>query len=133
MNFEECVESIHEGSVVTFKEYVYDRHERKRLSLSIEDGIVQEIFPANTTLSRETLEKYYGEELDDIDYLQLSNMNCTRVVISLGLNQFSEMNVKIIILNKDFYNTGLQEVEITNEIDPRNLVEPNYLLSQGGW
>ena len=133
MTFEDKVASIREGSVVTYKEYTLDRHERKKETLSITDGVIQTVFNANETLDRDTLIQYYGEGLDDIDYLQLATMNCPRIVIGLGLNQNNELDVKIIVLNKDFYNLGLQEIEVTNELDPRNLVEPNYVLSQGGW
>lgn len=133
MTFEECIQSLHEGSVISFKEYTYDRHERKKLALSIEDGVVQRVFPANETLSRDVLEQYYGNELEDVDYLQLATMSCPRVVVELGINENNEMNVKILVLNKDFYNMGLQELTITNELEPQNLVEPNYLMMQGGW
>lgn len=133
MTFEDKVASIHAGSVVTYREYTLDRHERKKETLSIIDGVVQTVFNANETLDRETLIQYYGEGFDDIDYLQLATMNCPRIVIGLGLNQNNELDVKIIVLNKDFYNLGLQEIEVTNELDPHNLVEPNYVLSQGGW
>lgn len=133
MTFKECVESIHEGSVISFNEYTYDRHERKKLSLSIKDAVVAAVFPANKTLPRETLIQYYGEELEDLEYLQLATMNCPRVVVNLGLNENQEMNVKVLVLNQDFYDIGLQEITITNEIDPSNLTEPNYLMMQGGW
>ena len=133
MTFEECIQSLHEGSVISFKEYTYDRHERKKLALSIEDGVVQGVFPANETLSRDVLEQYYGNELEDVDYLQLATMSCPRVVVGLGINENNEMNVKILVLNKDFYNMGLQELTITNELEPQNLVEPSYLIMQGGW
>lgn len=132
MNFEECMQSLHEGSVVNFREYTLDRHERKKLTLSIEGGVVQAVFPANQQLSRETLEQYYGVELDEVDYLQLSQMNCPRVVVGLGLNQKGELNIKILVLNKDFYNMGLQEIAVTNELN-LDESEPNYLQAQRGW
>lgn len=131
MNFEECIQNIHEGSVIDFQEYVLNRHEKKQLTLSIKDGVVQTVFPANERLSRDILEKYYGTELSNTDYLQLSLMNCPRIVVSLGLNSRNELDVKVLILNKDFYNMGLQKIDITNELPVGN--EPNYLLSQGGW
>lgn len=131
MNFEECVQALREGSVITFKEYILDRHERKQLTIEINDGVVQTVFPANERLSRETLNQYYGTELSDVDYLQLSQMNCPRIVVGLGLNQNNELNIKILVLNKDFYNTGLQEIAITNELSSAN--EPNYLQSQRLW
>lgn len=133
MTFEEVIASIHQGSVITYREYTLDRHERKKETLSITDGIVQTVFNAGEHLNRETLTQYYGEGLEDIEYLQLSTMNCPRVVVGLGLNENNELDVKIIVLNKDFYNLGLQEIEITNELDPNNLMEPNYVMANGGW
>lgn len=128
MRFDECIQSVHKGSVINFKEYTLNRHERKVLTLEINDGVVQEVFPANMKLNRETLEKYYGDRLDEIDYLQLSQVNCPRIVVGLGLNQNNEMDVKILILNKDFYNMGLQELEVTNEVNISN--EPNFFQFQ---
>ena len=128
MRFDECIQSVHKGSVISFKEYTLNRHERKVLTLEINDGVVQEVFPANMKLNRETLEKYYGDGLDEIDYLQLSQVNCPRIVVGLGLNQNNEMDVKILILNKDFYNMGLQELEVTNEVNISN--EPNFFQFQ---
>lgn len=128
MKFDECIQSIHKGSVITFKEYTLNRHERKKLTLEIENGVVQEVFPANEKLSREVLEKYYGDGLDEIDYLQLSQMNCPRLVVGLGINQNNEMDIKVLILNKDFYNMGLQELEVTNEVHVSD--GPNYFQFQ---
>lgn len=90
--------------------------------------MVQDVFPANTKLNREVLEKYYGDGLDETDYLQLSQVNCPRIVVGLGLNQNNEMDVKTLILNKDFYNMGLQELEVTNEVNISN--EPNFFQFQ---
>lgn len=135
MTFDECVQSIRKGSVISFKEYTLDRHERKRLSLNIDGAIVQEVFPANETLSREVLEQYYGTELEEQDYLQLSCMNCPRFVVSLGISEENVMDIKILILNRDFFNMGHQEVTVTNELSPENMAyEPNYVaMTQGGW
>lgn len=135
MTFDECVQSIRKGSVISFKEYTLDRHERKRLSLNIDGAIVQEVFPANETLSRDVLEQYYGTELEEQDYLQLSCMNCPRFVVSLGISEENVMDIKILILNRDFYNMGHQEITVTNELSPENMAyEPNYVaMTQGGW
>lgn len=133
MTFKECVDSIHEGSVISFKEYTYDRHERKKMAMSVNDVVVSAVLPANETIPRDTLVQYYGDELDDLTYMQLATMNCPRIVVNLGINQNNEMDIKVLVLNQDFYDMGLQEVEITNEVDPNNLVEPNYVLAQGGW
>lgn len=135
MTFDECVQSIRKGSVISFKEYTLDRHERKRLSLNIDGAVVQEVFPENETLSREVLEQYYGTELAEQDYLQLSCMNCPRFVISLGVSQENVMDIKILVLNRDFYNMGHQEMTVTNELSPENIeYEPSYVaMAQRGW
>lgn len=133
MTFKECIDSIHEGSVISFKEFTYDRHERKKMTMSVNDVVVSAVLPANEIIPRDTLVQYYGDELDDLTYMQLATMNCPRIVVNLGINQNNEMDIKVLVLNQDFYDMGLQEVEITNEVDPNNLVEPNYVLAQGGW
>lgn len=131
LNFTEVVQMLHKGSVIDFREYSLDRHERKHLSVGIENGVVQAIIPAYEKLPRETLEQYYGTELSETDYLQLSEMNCPRIVVSLGLNQDNQLNIKVIILNEDFYKMGMQEISVINELNPCE--EPNYLLAQKGW
>lgn len=134
MTFDECVQSIRQGSVISFKEYTLDRHEHKHLSLDIDGAVVQEVFPANETLSRDVLEQYYGTELEEQDYLQLSCLNSPRLVVSLGISAENVMDIKIIILNRDFYNMGHQELTVINELSPENMnYEPNYLLAQKGW
>lgn len=130
MTFEEVVEQIREGSVVDFREYTLDRHERKHLSVSVEGGVVQAVLPANETFSREILEQYYGSELETEDYLQLSHMNCPRIVVGLGMNSYGELDIKVITLVKDFYVTGIQELEVTNEVNVST--EYNY-LQQMNW
>ena len=110
MTFDECVQSIHKGSVISFKEYTLDRHERKHLSLDIDGAMVQEVF-------------------------QLSCMNCPRFVVSLGISKENVMDIKILVLNRDFYNMGHQEIKVTNEVSPENMgYEPSYVaLVQKGW
>lgn len=133
MKYEECLQQLQEGSVVTFREYVFDRHQRRKLSMEIQDGIVKEVWKANQTLPRDVLTTYYGEELEDITYMQLATSSDLRIVISLGVDVNGVENVKIVTVNKDFYNTGLQELEVTNEANLSNLNEPNYILMNGGW
>lgn len=129
--FEECIQSIKEGSVVSFKEYTLDRHEQKHLSLSIEGAVVQRVFQANENLNRDTLVEYYGEDLSDTDYLQLSCMNCPRVALGLGLDEDGQLKIKVVILNKDFYTMGSQEITVINESQIAE--EPNYFKAQKGW
>lgn len=113
-------------SMITFTEFTLDRHEKKRMTLQIKDAIVHEIIQSNQKLSREELELYYGEGLEDIDYLQLSSMNCLRIVLRVGINELEQPVFKVISISRDFYDEGLQELEIMGaEIK----TEPNYFLS----
>ena len=113
-------------SMITFTEFTLDRHEKKRMTLQIKDAIVHELISSNQKLSREELELYYGEGLEDIDYLQLSSMNCLRIVLRIGINELEQPVFKVISISKDFYDDGLQELEIMGaEIK----TEPNYFLS----
>lgn len=132
MSFKQLIQSINEGDVITFREYYLDRHDRLKLSYSIDNGVVQAVFQAGQQLNIETLVQYYGEGLEETDYLQLSCVSFPRVVIGLGINQQGETDVKIIQLNEDFYNMGLQQVELTKGLSG-NLVEPNYLLFHKDW
>jgi len=113
-------------SMITFTEFTLDRHEKKRMTLQIKDAIVHELILSNQKLSREELELYYGEGLEDIDYLQLSSMNCLRIVLRVGINELEQPVFKVISISRDFYDDGLQELEIMGaEIK----TEPNYFLS----
>lgn len=127
MTYEECVEQIREGSVIEFNEYTLDRHERKHLAMHIEPTVVYKILPQNVTIGREVLEEIYGTDLETEDYLQLSCINCQRYVLSLGINSDGEMDIKVICLNKDYYNTGLQEIIVSKSFT--NVDEPNYFLA----
>lgn len=132
MSFKQLIQSINEGDVITFREYYLDRHDQMKLSYSIDNGVVQAVFQANQKLSIETLVQYYGEGLEETDYLQLSCVSFPRVVIGIGINQQGETDVKIVQLNEDFYNMGLQQVELTKGLSG-NLTEPNYLLFHKDW
>ena len=113
-------------SMITFTEFTLDRHEKKRMTLQIKDAIVHELILSNQKLSRDELELYYGEGLEDIDYLQLSSMNCLRIVLRVGINELEQPVFKVISISRDFYDDGLQELEIMGaEIK----TEPNYFLS----
>lgn len=134
MTYEECVSQIHEGSVIDFKEYSLGRREKHNLSLEISGGVVQRVFQPNEQLSIETLQQYYGEELEETDYLQLSQMNCLRIVVILGYEQDGTQDIKILQVVKDFMETGLQQVEVVNEVSLDTVMyEPNYIEAQKGW
>lgn len=133
MTYEKCVSEIHEGSVINFKEYSLDRKEKRHLSLEIDSGMVQRVFQPNEQLSVDTLQQYYGEELEDTVYLQLSQMNCLRVVVILGVETDGTQDIKILQIVKDFVSTGLQQVEVINQMSPEAFYEPNYVEAQKGW
>lgn len=124
--FNQLITYLLPDSMITFTEFTLDRHEKKRMTLQIKDAIVHEIILSNQKLSREELELYYGEGLEDIDYLQLSSMNCLRIVLRVGINELEQPVFKVISISRDFYDEGLQELEIMGaEIK----TEPNYFLS----
>lgn len=131
MTLNEVMSQIAAGSVVNFKEYVLDRHEKRILNISIEGSVVQEIIQPNTQLNRSQLERYYGEGLSDIDYLQLSSMSCPRLILNLGMNEQHQTNIKIITLNDDFIRMGLQVVEVTSEVSLSEA--PSYMSAMNMW
>ena len=122
MTYEDISLYLQTGSVITFREYLLDRHERKKLNLEIENVVVHDIIPEGKALNREELETYYGEGLDDVDYQQLSCMNCLRVVLILEIGENDQPVYKTISIIRDFVKTGLQEVEMlygaTQEVEP---------------
>ena len=59
-----------------------------------------------------------------MDYLQLSTMNCPRIVVGVGLDDNNQLKLQVITLNKDFYNLGIQTLDVMNELIPEgNTVE----------
>ena len=111
MKYNEILRKLTEGTVITFKEYTLDRRERKHLSLSIENSVIKRIIPANFPLSIDELEEYYGTGLNQQDYLQLSCINCVRLVLFIELRG-NESIYDTVMFNQDYYELGLQEVEI---------------------
>ena len=132
MDYNTLTQQLQEGDIINFKEFHSDRHDRKRLVLDINGAIIKEVFPANESINREKLVEIYGEELSDLDYLALSTCNSLRLLLNLGFNQDNEMNVKMVTVNKDFYQMGYQVIEKTGSLQGSD-TEPNYLLSQGLW
>ena len=98
--------------MVTFTEYSLDRHEKKHKVFDIENAVVKQVIPANVSIGREVLEEYYGKDLTDQDYLQLSCVNCIRIVLLTGLDENSMPVYKPILFNQDYYEIGLQEIEV---------------------
>ena len=111
------MQKLHPGAVLTFREYTLDRRENRRLACEIKDVIIQMIIQPNQQLSRDDLILYYGDGLSDTDYLQLSSVNCLRVVVITGVNEESNPQYKVIMINRDFYMMGLQEVSIIEGVE----------------
>lgn len=120
--YHQLIQQIVPGVTLTLKEYTLRRNER-RLTLSIENSLVHDVIPANAHIGREQLEQYYGDNLEDVDYLQLSSVNCFRVVLLIRVDENSNPVYRPIFINQDFYESGLQEVEIINPLIPE---EPVY-------
>ena len=131
MTLKEVMSQIVVGSVINFKEYVLDRHEKRILNISIEGSIVQEVIQSNTQLDRSQLENYYGTGLSDVDYLQLSSVPCPRLILNLGMNEQHQTNIKIITLSDDFIRMGLQVVEVTSEVSLSEA--PSYMSAMNLW
>lgn len=120
--YKQILNQIILGSVISFKEYTVDRREKKHLTISIENSVVHEVIPPNTPIGRELLEQYYGTELSDQDYLQLSSVNCARIILLIGINEQGQNEYKPILFNQDYYELGLQEIEVINGLNE----EPVY-------
>lgn len=125
MTYEELTSEVHPGSVVTFKEYSLDRHEKRHLSVSVDNAAVYDVIQPYEPVPLAKLEQYYGTDLAAQDYQQLAVINDLRLVLSLGINAQGELDIKIIRINPIFFNSGLQTVDITNEVVIGQ--EPNYL------
>ena len=120
--YHQLIQQIVPGSTLTLREYTYRRNER-RLTLTIENSLVHDVIPANAHIGREQLEQYYGDNLEDVDYLQLSSVNCFRVVLLIRVDESNNPVYKPVFINQDFYESGLQEVEVISGALPE---EPVY-------
>lgn len=123
MDFDTIVSQISRGSVIKFQEYRLSRREIKQLVMEIDGAVVQEVIQPNQQLSRDVLELYYGEGLDDVTYLQLSSVNCWRIAVIMGTDEESRPIYKVLMLSRGFYEAGLQTLELLGN---RPLEEPNY-------
>ena len=118
------MQKLHPGAVLTFREYTLDRRENRRLACEIKDVVIQMIIQPNQQLSRDDLILYYGDGMSDTDYLQLSSINCLRVVVIAGVDEESNPQYRVIMINRDFYMMGLQEVSI---IEGAEMNELSYI------
>ena len=111
ISYHQLIQQIVPGVTLTLREYTIRRNTR-RLTLSIENSLVHDIIPANAQIGRDQLEQYYGNQLSDMDYLQLSSVNCFRAVLLIQVDESNNPVYKPVFINQDFYESGLQEVEI---------------------
>lgn len=113
MRYEDVVNTIKENQLIQFKEYTLDRHEHKRLAFEIDSALVVQVIRPSDSLDIITLERYYGEGLEEETYLQLSKINSYRYVLNIGFDQVKGSPIyKVIEINKDFINLGLQEITV---------------------
>lgn len=129
VTFSQLLQQITPGVTISLKEYAYIRNKR-RLTLSIDNSLVHDVIPANVSIGREQLEQYYGNDLDDVDYLQLSTVNCLRVILLVRVDESNHPVYKPILINQDFYESGLQEVEIISGNFPEEPVYAPQMLGQ---
>lgn len=114
MTYDQILNTIVPDSVIIFQEYELDRHERKHLTLEIGPVPVQQVIPPNYPLCRAELEKYYSPELTELDYCQLSCNSGIRLILRLGINEENQPIYKPILINQDFFNMGLQVINLVS-------------------
>lgn len=127
MTYDELVAALVPNMVITFREFALDRHERKHVSVSYENAIVHEIVPPGMLLSREKLVAWYGEGLSDTDYLQLSKQHDLRLALNMGLDQYGQMIIRPITVNRTYFNAGLQSIEFGGTVETQE--EPIYMAA----
>lgn len=130
MTYSQLIETITPSAVISFKEYELDRHERKKLKLSIENALVHAVIPANEPIPRRLLEDYYGENLSNRDYIQLSLDSCFRIVLLMGIGEDGLPMYMPLSINQDFYELGLQEVEILQVATSEPIYAPNLYRTE---
>ena len=120
ISYEEVILYLVTGEVITFKQYKLDLHENRKLMFSAQNVLIHAVIPPNSTLTRNQMDEFYGTHLTNEDYLQLAQMNCIRIIIATGVNEYNKVTYKVINFTKDYYNTGLQEISFFNkEVDTK--------------
>ena len=102
MTFKQLLSYMKPGETINFTEYTLDRHERKHVSIQIENGIIRDRFDAGEIINRDRLMEIYGEELDDQTYLALSVSMSPRFLISVGTDESGNDMVKMLTINEYF-------------------------------
>lgn len=118
------IESLSVGTIVTYRDYTLDRHERKHLSSEFANLPIESIIPAGTALNRETLEIYLGKDLENEVYLANSVSNNHRLVLKYTDVSTGKETYYMVSLNPYFMSTKQQELfTVLDEYKP---VIPNY-------
>lgn len=121
----EELSTIPTGSLVRYKEYKLDRHERLKLNGEIE-GTLFLFIPAGTALSADEIKTYYNIKGDE-GIQVLSNTPHHRLVVQVG---FDKQNIPIystINLIEYFMSEGHQTVEYEDFIQAKP-TKPSEIL-----
>ena len=132
-DFDDVIKSIKVGSTIDFVEYSIDRHERKHESVRIENAIVRDIFPANHVVDIDRITEIYSEDVSDDERRALTISGSTRILVSLGTDEYGNDMVKMLNLVDYFYKVGQQEIVVHSKYYDKNSSkklhiseEPNY-------
>ena len=108
MNYDN-IPQIPQKSVVHFKEFTLDRHEKKKLSKEVK-GILLTIITPEQSLDGEILKMYYPDT-DENQHPILSLQPFYRLVLETGTNRLGMPVYTTVHTNKYFMLVGLQEID----------------------
>ena len=118
------IENLSVGTIVTYRDYTLDRHERKHLSSEFANLPIESIIPAGTALNREILEVYLSKNLENEVYLVNSVSNNHRLVLRYTDASNGKETYYIVSLNPYFMSTNQQE--LFTMVEEHTPVIPNY-------
>ena len=127
MTYRELINQLKPTMLINFREYSLNFRGIKHMTLNIESSVIEEVIPANQSIGRSKLEIWYGNDLSNKDYLQLSTMNCFRIILIVGVDEFNKPQYKPIVINQDLFETGFQEVDIL--LVSTSVEEPIYVAN----
>lgn len=104
------IPSIPLGSVIHFKEYGIDSHDKKYLMNSV-DGVLSAIIPSNQPIGLEEIAMYYSR-LPSEYYYTLSVDSQHRLVLDTGTDNRGMSIYGTIHINKYYMSVGLHELEV---------------------
>lgn len=123
VSYEE-LETLPVGTIVIYRDYTLDRHERKHMSSEFANLPVECVIPAGTALNRDVLELYLGKELEDEVYLASSISNNHRLVLKYSDSQTGKETYYMVNLNPYFMDT--QQQELFKVVEDYKPTIPNY-------